>query len=193
MPPGDKPSDPKGIVAGDKLPLHMWPATATAAGTVALLNGALKYGRTNWRAVGVQASTYVDAAKRHIEAWFEGEELDPDDGVPHLSAALASLAIIVDARAAGLLNDDRMIAGGYRDFMTEMTSHVARLKKLHAHRTPRHYTISDSQSRRVQRAAGAPDAVPEQTALKEIQAAGKTAPDNHRPVRWADLDPEPAR
>jgi len=92
----------------------------------------------------VRASIYADACKRHIDAWFEGEEVDPDDGVPHLAAALCCLAIIVDARAAGKLNDDRMIEGGYRKLVTELTPHVARLKALHAAKNPRHYTIKDN-------------------------------------------------
>lgn len=137
----EKDTNPKDLIGSDKLPLHLWPATATALGCVALLNGALKYGRANWRVAGVRASIYVDAAKRHLDAWFEGEELDPDDGVPHLAAALACIAIVVDARAAGKLNDDRNIAGGYRALMSELTPLVPALKKHHKDRNPTHYTI----------------------------------------------------
>ena len=139
-----KPSNPKDICGDVKLPLHLWPATATAYGCIAMLNGMLKYGRSNFRAVGVRASIYQDAAKRHLDAWFEGEECDPDDGVPHLSAALACIAIIIDADAAGKLTDDRMVSGGYRKTMDKLTPHVARLKKLHEKRSPKHYTIDDS-------------------------------------------------
>lgn len=140
-----KPSNPKDMVGSDKLPLHLWPATATALGSVAMLNGMLKYGRSNFRAVGIRASIYIDAAKRHLDAFFEGEECDPDDGVPHLAAALACIAIIVDARAAGKLNDDRQISGGYRKFVEELTPHVKRLKELHKDRSPKHYTKADNE------------------------------------------------
>lgn len=126
------------------MPLHLWPATATAMGSIALLNGALKYGRSNFRGVGVRSSIYKDAAHRHLDAWFEGEECDPDDGVPHLSAVLACIAIIIDAQAAGKLNDDRMFKGGYRKLMDELTPHVNRLKKLHSSRNPKHYTLADN-------------------------------------------------
>lgn len=137
-------SNPKDLIGSDKLPLHLWPATATAMGCVGFLNGALKYGRSNFRVVGVRASIYVDAAKRHLDAWFEGEEVDPDDGVPHLSAALCCIAIIVDAEAAGKLNDDRQVPGGYRELVKRLTGHVTRLKVLHADRkAPRQYTIAD--------------------------------------------------
>lgn len=139
-----KPSNPKDAIGSDKLPLHLWPETATALGCLAFLNGALKYGRANFREIGVRASIYTDAAKRHLNAWFEGEECDPDDGVPHLAAALGCIAIIVDAGAAGKLNDDRNIAGGYRALVDGLTPHVARLKESHKNRTPKHYTIEDS-------------------------------------------------
>lgn len=140
----EKPTNPKDLIGSSKLPLHLWPETASAMGCIAMLNGALKYGRSNFRAVGIRASIYVDAAKRHLTAWFEGEELDPDDGVPHLAAALACIAIIVDARAADKMVDDRVVAGGYRALVDELTPHVKRLQELHKDRTPKHYTIADS-------------------------------------------------
>ena len=104
----------------------------------------LKYGRSNWRVAGVRASIYYDAAKRHLNAWFEGEDADPDSGLPHLAHVLACCAILVDAEAAHKLTDDRMVRGGYRPFIDQMTAHVARLKKKHADRNPKHYTIKDN-------------------------------------------------
>ena len=143
----EKPTNPKDDIGSNKLPLHLWPTTATALGCLAFLNGALKYGRSNWRVAGVRASIYYDACRRHLDAWFEGEECDPGDGVPHLSAALACLAIIADAGAAGKLNDDRMIAGGYRQLMERLTPEVERLKVLHAGRSPEHYNIGSDVER----------------------------------------------
>lgn len=141
----EKPTNPKDAIGSTKLPLHLWPTTATAMGCIGLLCGALKYGRTNWREAGVKASIYVDAAKRHLDAWFEGEEVDPDDGVPHLAAALACIAIIIDAKASGKLADDRAYNGaGYRALVNELTPHVARLKELHAGKDPKHYSVQDN-------------------------------------------------
>ena len=136
--------NPKDAIGAGKLPLHLWPNTATALGCLGLLDGMLKYGRSNWRVAGARASIYVDAAKRHLDKWFEGEPCDADSGLPHLAHALASLAILVDAEAAGKLNDDRMVAGGYLNMLKTLTPHVARLKELHADKAPRHYTIADS-------------------------------------------------
>jgi hypothetical protein len=137
-----KPTNPKDLIGSGKLPLHLWPVTATALGSLGLLDGMLKYGRSNFRAVGVRASIYYDAASRHLNAWFEGEAVDPDSGLPHLAHALACLAIIVDAEAAGKLNDDRMHPGGYRELINSLTPHVARLKEVHADKSPQHYTIA---------------------------------------------------
>ena len=47
-----KPSNPKDMIGSNKLPLHLWPNTATAMGSLGFLNGALKYGRANFREIG---------------------------------------------------------------------------------------------------------------------------------------------
>jgi len=135
--------NPKDVVGTNKLPLHLWPMTATAMGSIAMLNGALKYGRSNWRAVGIKASIYVDACQRHLTQWFEGAEHD-EEGVPHLASAIACLAIIIDARAAGKLKDDRQVEGGYKELAASLTTHVARLRELHADKSPKHWSIQDS-------------------------------------------------
>jgi hypothetical protein len=139
-----KPSNPKDTIGSDKLPLHLWPTTATAMGCLGLLEGALKYGRNNFRESGVRTTIYIDACKRHLDAYLEGEDHAPDSGTPHLANALACLAIIVDAQAAGKLNDDRNYNGsGYRKLVDTLTPHVRRLKDLFADKNPKHYTIED--------------------------------------------------
>lgn len=139
-----KPTNPKDLIGTDKLPIHLWPTTATAYGCLGMLDGALKYGRSNYRAVGVRASIYVDAAKRHLDAWFEGEDDDPDSGLPHLAHALSCMAILVEASVKQNLNDDRMYPTRYRAMMAELTPHVRRLREKHAGLPqPFHYTIDD--------------------------------------------------
>jgi hypothetical protein len=140
-----KPTNPKDLIGSDKVPLHLWPETASVLGSMGLLDGALKYGRANFRAIGVRASIYYDATRRHMNKWFEGEDIDPDSGLPHLAHALASIAIIIDAQATGKLNDDRQHPGGYAELVEQMTPHVARLKAKYADRAaPKHYTIQDA-------------------------------------------------
>ena len=140
---GLKPTNPKDEIGSDKMPLHLWPETATVMGCLGLLDGALKYGRANWRVAGVRTSIYYDAVRRHLNKLFEGEELDPDSGLPHMSHALACLAILVDAKAAGKLTDDANYPGGYTELINEMTPHVKRLKQLHREKHPHHYTAKD--------------------------------------------------
>lgn len=139
-----KPTNPKDAIGSDKVPIHLWPKTATVWGTLGLLDGALKYGRANWRAVGIRASIYYDAIDRHMSAWFEGEDIDPDSGLPHLAHALAGLAIIVDAIAADRFRDDRQYRGGYRSLIDTIEPEVVRLKEKHAKHKPKHYTRADN-------------------------------------------------
>lgn len=74
---------------------------------LAMLEGALKYGRHNYRAIGVRASVYYDAFMRHVMAWWEGEDTDPDSGLNHLTKALACLTVIRDAMINDKWADDR--------------------------------------------------------------------------------------
>ena len=136
--------NPKDLIGSDKLPLHLWPAVATAEGCIALHNGALKYGRANWRASPVRATVYASALARHMAAWLEGEDVD-EEGVPHIGSALACLAILADARAAGTLIDDRNFSGqGAVERMRELTPSVAALRERHVTPTPpRDWTIRD--------------------------------------------------
>lgn len=140
-----KSSNPKDALGANKLPYHLWPQAATAMGSLGLMEGALKYGRNNWRVHGVLATTYGAAAKRHIDAWLEGEDRTTDSQNFHLSNALACLAIIVDAKANGKLIDDR----NYSDtakigaFLAELTKEVPRLRTTFAGYAPHHYTIGD--------------------------------------------------
>lgn len=140
-------TNPKDAIGSVKLPLHLWPAEATALGCLGMLEGMLKYGRNNYIAGdGVIASIYVDATKRHLDAWFSGEETSPDSGVPHLANALATIAIVVKAQAHGKLIDDRDYApvSGYRKLVDSITPHVKRLQALFADKTPKHYTVSEN-------------------------------------------------
>jgi hypothetical protein len=142
---GEKPTNPKDLIGSNKAPLHLWPMSATTLGALALLDGALKYGRGNWRHIGVKASIYVDALFRHTTKWFEGEDNDTDSGLPHLAHALACLAILVDAKASGQLNDDRNTRGGTIQVLNEAEAFVNMLRERARARPtePHHYTIAD--------------------------------------------------
>lgn len=143
-----KPSNPKDLIGVTKLPLHLWPAVATAWGSLALLEGMLKYGKSNYRAVGVRSSVYVDALLRHIYEYVEGNNVDKDSGLHPLGHALACIAIILDAEEHGKLEDDRLYSEdteAHRNMVAELTPHVLRLKAKHGDKNPIHYTIQGGQ------------------------------------------------
>lgn len=120
------PTNPKDAIGSHKVSLSLWPAVATAQGALALMDGARKYGRANYRVAKVRASIYVDAAMRHLACWNEGEEIALDSGVTHLGHALACLAILVDAQSCETLVDDRPYPGGFLG-TTEGTNQVAQM------------------------------------------------------------------
>ena len=72
-----------------------------------MLEGARKYGRHNYRVAGVRASVYYDAFFRHLGAWWEGEDIDEDSGLNHLTKAMACLVVIRDSMIRGNWIDDR--------------------------------------------------------------------------------------
>ncbi len=70
---------------------------------------------------------------------------DAKSGLHPLAHALACLAIILDAEAAGKLIDDRNYPGGYAELAEALTPHVARLQALYADvKAPHHWTIQDA-------------------------------------------------
>lgn len=99
--------DPKGEAGKKKPPLGMVPRVAVEQESFALAHGAKKYGTANWRYTRVLASTYINAALRHLFAWAEGIDNDAESGLSHLAHARATLAILLDAAAVGSLHDDR--------------------------------------------------------------------------------------
>lgn len=99
--------NPKDAIGSAKAPSCTVPATIQAEDGLAMLEGALKYGRHNYRAAPVRATVYLDAARRHMARWIEGEEIDPDSGLSHLAKARACFGIIRDAQICGTLIDDR--------------------------------------------------------------------------------------
>lgn len=102
-----KPSNPKDSVGIKKAPLSTIPGEVLMELGVAMMEGARKYGRHNYRAVGVQGSVYYDATIRHLISWWEGEDIDPDSGLSHITKALASLTVLRDSMINNNWNDDR--------------------------------------------------------------------------------------
>lgn len=103
-----KDTNPKDAVGSRKPPLSVLPMPVLYEVAAGMLEGALKYRRHNYRVAGVRASVYFDATMRHLTAWWEGQDIDSDSGIHHVSKAIASLMVLRDAMLQGMLaQDDR--------------------------------------------------------------------------------------
>lgn len=85
-----KPSNPKDAIGVKKAKFSVIPAGVLFDVGLAMLEGACRYGRHNYRGAGVRASVYYDAAMGHLADWWEGQNLDPDSGLSHVTKAIAS-------------------------------------------------------------------------------------------------------
>jgi hypothetical protein len=137
----DKPTNPKDAIGVRKAALSCMPMAVVAEAGVAMMEGAAKYGRHNYRAVGVRASVYFDAAMRHLIAWWEGEDHDPDSGSPHITKAIVSLAVLRDAQMQGKCTDDRPPRSA--PFYPRLNAQAAATLERHSDKRPTHYTIAE--------------------------------------------------
>jgi hypothetical protein len=103
-------TNPKDLIGNKKVSITKLPMVGVIHGAHAMMDGARKYGPYNWRGNAVVASIYVDAAMRHLMAYFEGEQEAPDSGVHHLGHVIACAAILLDAETTHNLVDDRPIS-----------------------------------------------------------------------------------
>lgn len=102
--PDDNPKTERGL---QKPAMDTIPSTALVHLGVVMGRGAEKYGSFNWREKTVSSSVYTGALRRHLAAWQDGEDIDPDSGASHLAHIMACAAILLDADEIGKLNDDR--------------------------------------------------------------------------------------
>lgn len=102
-----KPSNPKDAVGIRKVPFSCMSGPVLAEVGLGMMEGACKYGRHNYRAIGVRASVYFDAAGRHLWGWWEGQDIDPDSNIHHISKLIADLMVLRDAMIRGNWVDDR--------------------------------------------------------------------------------------
>jgi len=83
------------------------PANVTKEVSIGMLEGAIKYGRHNYRIAGVRASVYIDATIGHLFDYWEGQDIDPDSNLHHITKAIASLYVLRDAQMMNMCEDDR--------------------------------------------------------------------------------------
>ena len=99
--------NPKEAAGRQKPQLHLIPPVASILEAEVLALGAKKYVAYNWRGAGINVSTYISAMLRHIAAYADGEDADPESGVSHIAHVRACTAIMLDAISLNNANDDR--------------------------------------------------------------------------------------
>lgn len=104
-------NNPKTRIGALKAPLQLIPPSAEVYMAEALADGAKKYGAYNWREEPISVSTYIGAMRRHLGAFWDGEDCAADSGVNHLAHVMACCALLLDSQSLGILNDDRPPAG----------------------------------------------------------------------------------
>ena len=105
----EKKMNPKYVRAqkDGKAPMEFLVYSVLESEAKVLAHGGGKYGARNWRLDEILASTYEGAMMRHLLAWCQGEDIDPDSGEPHLSHLRACAAVVMDADDHDKLIDDR--------------------------------------------------------------------------------------
>lgn len=89
-----------------KLRLSLIPRSLFIALGTVLTYGARKYEPYNW-AKGTDWSRLYDATLRHLTAWWDGEDKDPESGYSHLWHALTNICFLIVYVAHGRGKDDR--------------------------------------------------------------------------------------
>lgn len=152
---GRKPTNPKDMIGIRKAPFSTVSGAVMAEVGTAMLEGAAKYGRHNYRVVGVRASVYYDATMRHLVGWWEGEDIDPDSGLSHVTKAIASLVVLRDAMLNGKCEDDRPPVCA--PFLPDLNVEAGKILDRHADKNPKHYTQAGQTTLQSVREAGLDD------------------------------------
>lgn len=66
-----------------------------------------KYGRHNWQK-GLPWTEVVDSLQRHVLKFLDGEDIDPEDGVPHVDKIAANAMFLQHYFRKNKKFDDRL-------------------------------------------------------------------------------------
>ena len=106
------PANPKDaqVLRDGKVPLHLLEPAANREIALALATGVVKYGRRNYirPETPILATTYIGAARRHLDDFMSGEDCAPDTALSHWAHLGATAQVVLAAMAAGTFIDDRL-------------------------------------------------------------------------------------
>ena len=89
-----------------KPPISLIPRRALEAEAMVLEYGRQKYDAHNWRG-GISFSRLYDGILRHVIAAIEGEDIDPESGLPHEAHARCGLGFLLELKETHPELDDR--------------------------------------------------------------------------------------
>ena len=82
---------------GEKVRTDLVPVRPVLDVAAVLTYGAAKYDDRNWE-TGIMWGRLYGAALRHLFAWWGGEDMDPESGLPHLAHATCCLMFLMEYR-----------------------------------------------------------------------------------------------
>jgi len=91
-----------------KLPMDLLPPEALRQVAAILAYGATKYETWNWRK-GMKWSRLIAATFRHLVTFMDGEDADPESGLPHLAHACCNLCFLLQYVKEHPEFDDRYV------------------------------------------------------------------------------------
>lgn len=91
---------------GEKNRLELLPPIALERIAEVFTFGAKKYDSWNW-SKGIAVSRLYGALQRHLNAWYRGEEIDPESGKSHLSHAGCCMIMLLETAELRKDLDDR--------------------------------------------------------------------------------------
>jgi hypothetical protein len=91
---------------GEKPRMELLPTAPMVEIAKVLTFGAKKYAAHNWRG-GFDYSRLVGAAMRHLTAFNDGEDIDPESGLSHIAHLGCCTMFLLEQIQKGTGNDDR--------------------------------------------------------------------------------------
>lgn len=95
-----------------KAPLAQLPPEGWRAVARVQAYGHKKYGDFNNYRKGMEASRQADCIARHLLAWLDGEDKDPESGESHLAHVATRAMFVLQNIKDGTLIDDRFRGDG---------------------------------------------------------------------------------
>ncbi len=135
-----------------KAPISLINRDALEQEAMVMAFGAKKYAAHNWRK-GIAASRLLDAALRHILAYADGENNDPETGLSHLAHARCCLAFQISLEKTHPHLDDRYVSQAGKQFHNCDSQEAAARTSLRENEQP---VFERDAGRVVQREQGRP-------------------------------------